>query len=346
MASKGMLYLAGSTDCQPVSISIESDTLRIEPAGVAQGQAIVHEAAHQQLKISSKLGNLAREVALPSGDMLHCSPDPELDKWLYRNKGGKSAKLESNLPLVLASILLVPLSLFAIFKYVIPAMAVSFAAIVPDPVTDIASQHTLVALEKSILDESELSPETQQPYLVHWQDLIERLGESTDDYRVLFYSSEIMGPNAFALPDGTMVVTDQLVELLDGDLDMLTAIVLHEIGHVKQHHSMRLIAETLATSMAIYYFIGDLGGMMELLAGMSNTVMQNQFSQKLEWEADNYALSKLDQLGMSKQSFADAMQRFADAMPNEYAADQWFSTHPLMRERIENARSHETGVAN
>jgi Zn-dependent protease with chaperone function len=137
-----------------------------------------------------------------------------------------------------------------------------------------------------------------------------------------------------------VVVTDQLLTLIDNDADLLQAILLHEIGHVEHRHSMRLIAETLATSLAIDYFFGDLGGMIEVFAGLSNTIMQNQFSQKLEWEADNFALKQLDALDLDKESFALAMEKLAATLPEDVSEYEVFlQSHPSIKERIENARA-------
>jgi Zn-dependent protease with chaperone function len=57
--------------------------------------------------------------------------------------------------------------------------------------------------------------------------------------------------NAFALPNGRVVVTDELVELLKNDSDALRAVLLHEIGHVQHHHSIRLAAQAAVSNRCI-----------------------------------------------------------------------------------------------
>ncbi|MDU0356297.1 M48 family metallopeptidase [Paraglaciecola aquimarina] len=223
----------------------------------------------------------------------------------------------------------------------IPGVAVHFADYVPNKAIQIASEHTLYSLDKTLLDESKVDAKLQQRYREHWQQTLGQLTLEDAQYSLNFRHSDKMGANAFALPDGTIVVTDDLLSLIDNNQDLLQAILLHEIGHVERNHSMRLIAETLATSLAIDYFFGDLGGMIEVFAGLSNTIVQNQFSQKLEWEADNFALTQIEALGLDPESFALAMEKLAESLPDESKLDTLMQSHPLMKERIENARARK-----
>ena len=188
------------------------------------------------------------------------------------------------------------------------------------------------------MDESEISKERQQLHIEQWQHTLSQLNIADKGYNLNFRRSDEMGANAFALPNGTIVVTDELLVLIDNDSDLLRSILLHEIGHVEHKHSMRLIAETLVTSLAIDYFFGDMGGMIEFFGGITNTVVQNQFSQKLEWEADNFALDKIEALGGDRENFAVAMKKLAETLGEESKLEGFMQSHPLMKERIENAR--------
>lgn len=50
-----------------------------------------------------------------------------------------------------------------------------------------------------------------------------------------------IGANAFALPDGTLVVTDELVELAGDNDDEVLAVLAHELGHIHERHGLRLL---------------------------------------------------------------------------------------------------------
>jgi Zn-dependent protease with chaperone function len=294
----------------------------------------------KDLSIKPKLGRIPRELSVSGLGLFSIESDDKVDTWLLGDKQTDTVvKMEGNLPIIFASMLLVPVLLFSIFKYGIPGFAIYFAELVPDPMINITSQHTLIGMDKTLLSPSKLDEQTRLELIEKWQDTLNQLTLRDRNYNLNFRYSKQFGANAFALPDGTVVVTDGLVELVENDWPMLQAILLHEIGHVEHNHSMRLIAELMATSIAINYFFGDLEGMIEVVAGFTSTVMQNQYSQKLEWEADNFAISQLQNLNLDPESFALAMEKLATTGPEHSELDEFFHSHPLTQERIQNARN-------
>ncbi|WP_340678863.1 M48 family metallopeptidase [Paraglaciecola sp.] len=329
-------YPEGRSESLPVTIHILANS---QFSIVDHQQNIIATTSINDVAVKDRLGSVPREIILPNIGLLTIESSLSVNAWLAQSTTqSKIAKLESNKPLILASSILVPAVLYLFFKFGIPNAAITFAEYVPQSMVEIASRHTLLALDKSVLSVSELSAETQEKYQGHWIQIRQKLNLPSPDFNIQFRQSKTMGANAFALPNGTIVITDELVELLEHNADLLTAILLHEIGHVTHKHSMRLIAETMATSLAVDYFFGDLGALIEAFAGLSNTVIQNQFSQKLEWEADNFALSQISILDLESDSFARAMEKLAATLPEESKFQYLIQSHPLMRERIENAR--------
>lgn len=334
--TEGQLYLAGRSQCLPVKIQFEAQQLRIRHS---ESDEIIHDCSFSDISVSSKLASVPREIVLPNRDLISLVSSPQIDRWLDQDSStGAIARFEKSKSWIAASVVLVPLGLFAIFKYLIPALAIVFAAYVPEGVSDLASRHTLLALDKTILDQTELSLDKQQQFQQEWASILAKLDTDHAEFDIQFRKSDKMGANAFALPNGTIVFTDELIALVDNNANLLSAILLHEIGHVEHRHSMQLIAETLVTSLAINYFFGDLEGMVEFFVGLSSTVVQNQFSQKLEWEADNYALSQMSKLDMNQEHFAQAMEKLAEQVSDHSKIESLLSSHPLLEDRINNAR--------
>jgi len=289
------------------------------------------------VKLSDKLGNTPRQMIFPEGELFSFIASKEVDAWLHQH-GKKSSlhTIEQSKRFILAALIMVPLMLVGLFKYAIPEIAVSFSALVPQKAIEISSQHTLQALDKTVLSPSSLSEQEQAAYIDKWQKQIAALDYPHQEYRIFLRHSELYGANAFALPDGTIVVTDDLLKLFAKHPDAMFAILLHEMGHVEQHHAMRYIAETLATSIVVSYLFGDLSAVLDLFIGSGVTMIGNQFSQVLEWEADNFAIAVLKHQGKSPESFADAMKLFLQ-QHGESELGKLFSTHPLMAERAQNA---------
>jgi Zn-dependent protease with chaperone function len=334
-------YPNGSSQCLDVEIDFNDERqLRVKDAE----SYVLFSGKLAQLKVSDPLGSLPRELAIPDVGLLIVNPEPDFNRWLSSGSTvEKLASLEKAPSFIFLACIMVPLVLYVVFKYAIPSAAVHFANWVPDSAVRVASQHTLYVLDNTVLSDSELADNKQIELHSAWMSAIDKLELDEQQFSVQFRKGGGLGANAFALPDGTIVFTDELIELLKYDEKLSTAILLHEIGHVQEKHSMRLISETLATSIAIDYFFGDLGAVIEAFGGVANTLLTNQFSQKLEWEADIYALTHASKVGLNNDSFADAMQILSDTLPSssDSETESYLSSHPIMQKRIDNARTFD-----
>ena len=313
-----------------------------ESAGVGRSES-TEPLRFQQSEVNakSKLGNLPREIILPNARLLVCTPSPLLNQWLDGGAGSRISQMETKKPWLIASVLLVPLLLYVIFVQGMPWAAVKFADQIPYSIKTVASQHTLSALDYSMLEPSTLPDWQREQLMMGFNAVVEQVSEpgTENDIRVHFRNSELIGPNAFALPDGTIVFTDDLVSLVDGDQALLDAILLHEIGHVAQNHSMQMVAESLFATLAISYFFGDLSGAIESFMGIGSSVVQNQYSQKHEWQADNFAISQLKLMQRDPADFADVMRKLSNDSEQQGSENSWFQSHPSTKARIENAES-------
>lgn len=330
---EGKCYATGDATFETVKVKLYGSGILYFTS--ADGKVV--SARRDELSVSDKLGSIPRELILPNTDLLVFDSDPLVDDWLANGKKDVS-RWERSPKAVIGAMLAVPLALYFVFAFAVPSLAVVFAPYIPDAVVDISSDHTLRSLDVTLLNESEADIEKTLALRQNWESLISEMELEHLDYTILFRNSTSMGPNAFALPDGTIVFTDQLLDLVDYDEDILTAIFMHEIGHVEQHHSMRLVSQVVVTSIALNYFVGDIGAFFDIFASMGNTFATNQFTQKLEWEADNFALDMLKKTGRDPLDFARGMQKFSElheSMPNEF--ENLFSSHPLTDERILNA---------
>ena len=297
----------------------------------------VVNAKREELSVSDKLGSIPREIILPNKDLLIIESDSLVDDWLANGKAGVS-RWERSPKAVIGSMIAIPLSLYLIFAVAVPGLAVIFAPYVPEAIVELSSEHTLKTLDASMMNPSEADTNKTQALHQAWHELLNSMDVEHANYTILFRNAKAMGPNAFALPNGTIVFTDQLLELVDYDEDILTSIFMHEVGHVEQHHSMRLVSQTIVSSIALNYFIGDVGAFFDIFVSAGNTIATNNFTQKLEWEADNFALEQLQNTGKDPVDFARGMQKFSelsDRNPNQF--EQLFSSHPLTEERIFNA---------
>jgi Zn-dependent protease with chaperone function len=116
-----------------------------------------------------------------------------------------------------------------------------------------------------------------------------------------------LGANAFALPGGTIVMTDALVEAASaqglGD-DALVGVLAHEIGHVMHRHTTRMIVEQGVLNVGLGLALGDVSMLVStgssLLTGMA-------YQRGHETEADCFAAALMRKAQLPTVPMADLL---------------------------------------
>ncbi len=172
-------------------------------------------------------------------------------------------------------------------------------------------------------------------------DRIARQGGRDLDYT--FYVVNTNAVNAFAVPGGFIYVNRGLIERAD-NLSELAGVLAHEIGHVEERHSAeqieRMQRANLGLSMA-YILLGRAPGTLER-AGVqiAGAAIFAGFSRAAENEADAVAVPLLVSAGINPNGLVTFFQKLLeDQQRRPSTVEQWFSTHPLTQDRIENVRA-------
>ncbi|WP_067216593.1 M48 family metallopeptidase [Marinomonas gallaica] len=227
-------------------------------------------------------------------------------------------------------------------KVAIPFAAVQVASVVPMTISQGMGQQSLSLLDQLYFEESELESDTMAQVQGNWDVLLERLELPQEHYQLQFRSWHL-GPNAMALADGTVVVTDSIVELMQDDLHLLDAILLHEIGHVEHRHSLQAVIRTTITTVLYAIIFGDIEGAGEVVLGAGVGLVDLSFSREMEREADQFAYQHLLEIDRSSNDFAMALRKLKSAYPMTDSDDKkgwnYLQSHPDIDQRIE-ARPH------
>jgi Zn-dependent protease with chaperone function len=196
---------------------------------------------------------------------------------------------------------------------------------------------TLQTLDKLMLEPSKLDPARQQALREAYAKL-SPLPDAQLDYRIEFRSAPQIGPNAFALPDGNIVMLDELVALTQND-DEILAVLAHERGHVEQRHALRMVLQSSAVGLAMTWYMGDVSS---LLATVPAMLVQASYSRDMEREADEYAARTLQLNARSPCLLPDILlkleaahaKRQAEAVANkEGSVMDYLAGHPATQER-------------
>ncbi len=113
-------------------------------------------------------------------------------------------------------------------------------------------------------------------------------------------------PNAMALPNGAIVLTDGLVKLLEDKPDAVMGVLAHELGHLQHRHSMRLLIEVSALSALSAIVLGDTSAFITqapLLLGVLS------YSREHEGEADDHAMVMMRSAGVPSSELAVFFER-------------------------------------
>ena len=286
------------------------------------------------------LPGLPLRLSLGNGGCFETSDTTQLPSRLKHH--AKLAGMERSTALALLAIVLIPLLCGWVYFRGIPALAYQLVPYVPNSVATAIDEQTVYALDTTMLNASSL-PQAQQNLLrQQWSAAFAQLGTlAIPVRRIEFRDAPKVGANAFALPGGTIVVTDQLVELLKVQPDALLAVLLHELGHVQHQHGLKMLTQSAANAVILAVALGDLSTMQEVVVGSATSMAQASFSREFEAQADQFAHQGLTQLGKSPTAFADALKALAKGHGIDPNDDEgllhYFSSHPAIAERIKNA---------
>lgn len=236
----------------------------------------------------------------------------------------------------------------------VPLLADIVAKRAPPAVTTRLSEMSLEFFDRRILKPSKLPAERRAELADKFARLVPPDGAPVA-HQVLFREGRGVGANAFALPSGTIVVTDELVRIADDDNEIL-AVLTHELGHVHERHGLRLVLESSIVGLAVTWYLGDFSS---LAAGVPAALMRARYSRDHERDADAYAARMLLANGLSPMLLATMLEKLEHSHRPPAPADRaasadgdaghegrhddevldYLSSHPATEERIAALRA-------
>jgi len=115
--------------------------------------------------------------------------------------------------------------------------------------------------------------------------------------------------------------------------DEFLGVLFHETGHIYYRHSLKQIMRSAMVGLLISLFFGDVSGITAVLVENSQMLMQMDYSQEAELQADSFALRAMENHSLDKTGLIDFFTKIEERthMPNYLSA---LSTHPPTEERI------------
>ncbi len=288
------------------------------------------------LNISPKISNSKRFVSLPDGGQFQCS-DSEILKRLPQEASseGVVAWLEQRIWAAITSLIIIITLLVLGYYYGLPVLTKNIVEKIPIETEQVLGRKALTWLDNEWFSESKLPKEYRYHIKSSFESLHTKLSISKH-LKIEFRNSEVIGANAFALPGGTIVITDQLINISTSTNEIM-AILAHEIGHIEKRHLMKQIIQSSFATLSIATITGDAATLSASTAGLPVILMQTKYSRESEREADSFAFKLLKHNKISPQAFADILERISKDQ-NSNKIMSFISTHPATKERILQAR--------
>ena len=289
------------------------------------------------LRIGERFGNGPRLLHLPDGAILEIRDHAGLSL-IMTGTGLKPDAVEfwqESWRIAVAAMAVVVLSAVLGYLYGLPIVADVMATRTPDAVTRQLSESTLEALDGRWLEPSSLDPARQAALQSRFEALDFGNGEPLPALE--FRHGGSLGANAFALPDGTIVVLDELVALVEDD-DDLNAVLAHELGHVQHRHGLKMLLQGSVVALTMTAWLGDVS---TLLALLPTAVLQSRYSRAFETEADDYAMQLLKARHIDPARLATMLERLVQHQKEQHGNTHesgWLSSHPAPDARIRRLR--------
>lgn len=328
-AIRGWRYDGQTSARTPVVLHISAAGVHIE--GLESG--LVHYPL-DAVELQPRLGDMRPQLRFADGSVCELISDAPLDAALAplsQRRGGRLLhRFERSLPLVLLAVGFTVAFVFVLIQYGIPLMAREIAYRMPLEIEARMGSEALEVFDHWFTEESTLDAARREALEAQFQ----ALARSTDapPITVLFRNSEELGANAFALPNGLIVFTDDIVAMAEDDRELL-GVFAHELGHVQHRHTLRHVLQNSVTGLLLIMLTGDIGSASSLAATLPTLLVQTKFSRDFESEADDYAIALLARHGIDAGHLGTLLARMdadagADTLPG------FLSTHPATDDRV------------
>ena len=333
------VYFDGrSAAAHAVTIDIANERLQVT------GDGIAFDLPLGAVEVTDRLGNTPRQLRLPDGGFCEVADVDALDRALAA-AGVRSSAVsgwERSGRLALMSVIVLAIAGFLAYRYGVPMLADSVARNLPPVAVTAISDNAVKVLDTLVFDPSEVPMHRQSEIRFGFARL--RLSGLRDGPRleqIEFRKSDLIGPNALALPSGRIIVTDALVALAKDDRELF-GVLAHEVGHVGQRHGLRNLLQSSIVALLVTWYIGDVG---TVAAAAPTALLNAKYSRDFERAADAYAIETMELNGIPLSHLADILERMERDRGGAGSASDYLSSHPATAERLKVLRGRKKAHA-
>ena len=300
------------------------------------GEGVVRSQALAGVKLTERLGTAPRLIRFADGAFCEVRDYVQLETLLAQagHCDGPVDHWQRNWAVPVLALILLLATILAGYRWGLPLSAAWLSQRMPAPLMETLSRQTLETLDGGLLQPSTL-PEQRRQQLREGLDALLPPEDGLPPHQRLFRSGPAIGANAISLPDGSIILFDELVKLADND-EQIYGVLGHELGHVRHHHGLRMLLQGTVLGSFTAWWFGDFSG---LLVTGPTVILQTRYSRAFEAEADAYAVSLMRRNHIEPLRLAQMLQKLEAS--RGYKQDErprwqeYLSSHPATDERIQ-----------
>ncbi|EGG94351.1 hypothetical protein IMCC1989_52 [gamma proteobacterium IMCC1989] len=321
MIISGHWYASGSAAQVAAALHIDNDVVEVKTGG-----DVVLSCHLRDVGVSDRLGNIERKLTFVDIGIFSTQDNAAIDSAFGSlQKSNRCIHfLETHMAAVLVALIFTIAVGFSFFRWGIPWASETVAHALPHKTNELIAAESLDFLDEYWFGESEIDEQRQAKIRDHFRTQLLPLDETNKgiNYRLHFRSwdhNDKKIPNAFALPSGDIILTDQFV-LLTKNQDEMDSVLLHEIGHVVHRHSLEMVIQSTLVTTIVMLVTGDSSGIADVGLGLGALLVSSHYSRNHESEADVYAFEKMLVAGIDPQAFSLIMGRMDEYMEKTFHA--------------------------
>ena len=283
-----------------------------------------------QVSIAAPLGRTMRVLRLPDGgrcETADLAAVAALESALRHNRPLRLVhRLESGWRLALVCLAGLVATVLLFVQIGIPFLARQAATALPPAWLTTVSERTLALLDRQLFAPSRLEASRSVPVEQIFARVVADLSGGDATYRLAFRHSPAIGPNAFALPSGLVVMTDQLVTL-DPDPRALAGVLAHELTHVEFRHGLRSVLQDAGVFLLISTLVGDVASLTAVAGTLPTVMIEAGYRRRFETEADLAAGRYMLARGWSTAPYRRLLEQMAETH-GKARIPAFFASHP------------------
>ncbi|MBO9476134.1 M48 family metallopeptidase [Shimia sp. R11_0] len=313
-----------------VTVDPTADTVRLIDAETGKFLLI---CALSAVTVDKAAGQGPRQIYLPDNWLLQIEVPEDVAIFGEAPRNQLLRHFEEVRPRLIAVVAVAVMATWLVWKYGLTVIVAVAVYMTPENLRDYMDRGTMQSIDFVLADATNLSTSEQEKVRKIFDNIVAQVPQKQQRIRrfdLLFRDVEGMGPNAFALPGGTIVVTDQLVQEFGTDQDVIAGIIGHELAHTLQDHGLKQLYRGLSIYVLLAMIAGDLGPVLEDIALEGQVFVRLAFSRAHEAEADRIGVRLATEAGYDGKGLA----RFFETLQSEQLDLPWLSTHPSFERRI------------